>query len=298
MSTTDHPPMPAHLVPRETPDDPGGWGSIETVIRPSQGWIPVDWQELIRCRELFETLVFRDVKLRYKQTVLGVAWAVIQPVLTMIVFSILFGRFAGVRTEGIPYPLFVFAGLVPLLFFTNSVSGAGMSLVSQQQLLTKIYFPRLFVPGATIGAYMVDLLIGLSLFAILLPMFRFTPSWWILTLPFLIVLTFAAALGLGLILAAMTILYRDLRFVIPFLTQLLMFATPVFYRPEQLPSRTVLLVVSLNPMTGIIGAYRGAILGIPFDWASLAISVLSTAAMLFFGLNFFRKSERHFADIA
>ncbi len=297
MSTTDQLLASAGPAPVEAPAETGGAGSTEIVIRPSKGWIPVDWHELYHSRELFETLVLRDIKVRYKQTVLGVAWAVIQPLLTMIVFTLLFSRFEGVKTPGVPYQLFVFAGLVPWTFFTSAVSGAGLSLINQQQLLTKIYFPRLFVPAATAGAYLVDLAIGLALFAVLLPIHRYVPSWGIVTLPIIVVMTFAASLGLGLILAAMTILYRDLRFIIPFLLQTLMFASPVFYRPEQLPW-PVLLIISLNPMTGIISSYRWAILGIPLDLASLAISVMSSVALLYFGLIFFRKSERHFVDIA
>lgn len=296
MSTTDQLNAPT-LADAGPPGLDHGPGSIETIIRPSKGWIPVDWRELYNSRELFDTLVFRDIKVRYKQTVLGVAWAVIQPLLTMVVFTALFGRFPGVKTPGIPYALFVFAGLVPWTFFTNAVSGAGLSLVNQQQLLTKIYFPRLFVPAAVVGAYLVDLAIGLMLFAVLLPFYHFTPSWWVLALPLVVVLNFVAAFGVSLILAAMTILYRDLRFVIPFLMQILMFASAVFYRPDNL-TRPQQLAVSLNPMWGIIGAYRASILGMPLDWASLAISAASSAAMLWFGLNFFRKTERLFADIA
>ncbi len=270
---------------------------FETVIRPTKGWIAIDWRELYQSRELFDTLVSRDIKVRYKQTVLGIAWAVIQPILTMVVFTVLFGRFPGLKPAGIPYPLFVLAGLVPWTFFTNAVSGAGLSLISQQQLLTKIYFPRLFVPAASVGAQMVDLMIGLSLFAVILPFYRFAPAWGLVTLPLIILMTFAAAFGIGLIFAAMTILYRDLRFVIPFLMQVLMFASTVFYQPEQIPAPYRLLI-SLNPMVGLIAAYRWAILGLPADPVILAISAASTLLLLFFGLFFFRRTERHFADIA
>jgi len=297
MSTTQQAPAHEHRGIGEAESDEHGPGSIETIIRPSKGWIPIDWRELYQSRELFDTLVLRDIKVRYKQTVLGVAWAVIQPILTMVVFTLLFGRFPGVKPEGVPYPLFVLAGLVPWTFFTNAVSGAGLSLVSQQQLLTKIYFPRLFVPASSVGAQLVDLTIGLSLFVILLPIFRYAPAWGVITLPLIIVMTFAAAFGIGLIFAAMTILYRDLRFVIPFVMQVLMFASTVFYPPSQIPA-SIRLLVSLNPMVGLIAAYRWAILGLPADPAILATSAASTAVLLVFGLFFFRRTERLFADIA
>ncbi len=298
MSTTHHLDVPTTAVlPRVVAAPPDEAGDIETIIRPSKGWIAINWRELVQSRELFDTLVMRDIKIRYKQTVLGVAWAVIQPLLTMVVFTFLFSKIAGIKPPGVPYALFVFAGLVPWTFFTNAVSGSGLSLINQQQLLTKVYFPRIFVPASTAGAFLVDLLIGLLLFGLLLPIYGYAPSWAIFTLPLIAGLTFAAALGLGLTLAAATILFRDLRFVIPFLMQILMFASPVFYPPEIL-SRPMQYAVALNPMTGIIGAYRWAILGMPLDLAILAISTASTFALLLFGLFFFRRTERLFADLA
>jgi len=278
-------------------DDGQGPSSIETIITPSRGWIAIDWRELYQSRELFDTLVLRDIKVRYKQTVLGVAWAVIQPILSTTVFTLLFSRIPGVKPEGVPYVLFVLAGLVPWTFFTNAVSGAGLSLISQQQLLTKIYFPRLFVPAASIGAQLVDLSIGLSLFAVLMPYYRVAPGWGIIALPLIVLQTFAAAFGIGLIFAAMTILYRDLRFVIPFVMQVLMFASTVFYPPSQIPP-SIRLLVSLNPMVGLIAAYRWSILGLPADPTILATSAISTVALLLFGLFFFRRTERLFADLA
>ena len=299
MSTTQS------LAAPKTPDlstdvavTTGNAGEIETVLRPSKGWMAIDWRELIQSRELFDTLVMRDIKIRYKQTVLGVAWAVIQPLLTMVVFTFVFGKVAAVKPPpGIPYALFVFAGLVPWTFFTNAVSGSGLSLINQQQLLTKIYFPRIFVPAATAGAFLVDLLIGLLLFGLLLPIYHYTPSWAILTLPLLAALSFVAALGLGLTLAAATILFRDLRFVIPFMLQILMFASPVFY-PPAIMDRSFQYLTALNPMTGIIVAYRWAILGMPMDLAIVAISTVTSFALLVFGLFFFRRTERLFADLA
>lgn len=269
---------------------------IVRVIRPSQGWIAVDWKELYQSRELFDTLVTRDIKIRYKQTVLGVAWAVLQPLASMIVFTVIFGNFQGVKPAGIEYPLYVFAGLVPWTFFSNAVSSASTSLLAQQQLLTKIYFPRLYLPASNIGAYLVDMAVGFGILGLLMVYFGSVPSWHLVFTPLVIVLNFAAALGLGLILASMTIMYRDLRFIVPFLLQLFMFASPLFYPTERLP-RLVQVLVALNPMAGIISAYRWCFFDFPVDPLSLAISVFSSIAALVFGLFFFRKSERFFADI-
>ncbi len=301
MSTTDLldatlPPGPDELDILE-PESESGLGSIETVIRPSTGWIAVNWSEIYHSRELFYTFVLRDLKIRYKQTVLGVAWAVIQPFTTMVVFSVIFGKLIGIQTGDVPYPLFVMAGQVPWTFFTNAVTGASLSLLSNHNLLTKIYFPRLYVPAATVGGFLVDLGIGLAvLFAILMPYYGWAPGWGLLALPFVVVLTFVAALGIGLILAAATVLYRDLRFVIPFAMQILMYVSPVIYKADILP-RPIQYAAALNPMFGIINAYRSSILGSPWDLGPLAVSTASTAALLLFGLFFFRKTERLIADI-
>jgi lipopolysaccharide transport system permease protein len=298
MSTTDH-------IGKKTSsgsdgfglpdaDEVSGSGSIETVIQSRPGWIAINWDELIHSHELFYTLVLRDLMVRYKQTVLGVAWAVIQPVFTMIVFTFIFGRLV-IKTDA-PYPLFVYAGLVPWTFFSNSVTGASMSLLAHQNLLTKIYFPRLYVPAATIGGFLVDMAIGLGLFVILMPYYHYWPSWSLLTLPLVIGLTFVATLGVGLTLAALTILYRDLRFVIPFALQIMMFLSGVIL-PLDRYSRPVQLAAALNPMYGIIGAYRSSILGYSWDFGTLAVSILSTAGLMAFGLFFFRKTERLIADM-
>ena len=297
MSTTQDIETPPRPDLGGDPDGEQGPGIYDRVLGPSRGWISIDWRELYHSRELFDTLVLRDVKVRYKQTVLGVAWAVIQPLMSTFVFTLLFGNFAGVKPVGVPYELFVLAGLVPWTFFTNAVSGAGLSLITQQQLLTKVYFPRLFVPAASVGAQLVDLTIGLSLFAIAMPLYRYAPGWGLVALPVIVLMTFVAAFGLGLIFAAMTILYRDLRFIIPFVMQILMFASTVFYPPSQIPD-SFRYLASLNPMIGLIAAYRWSILGIPADPAILAISAASAVGMLVFGLFFFRRTERYFADLA
>ena len=293
MSTLEHTGMASGSKGLE----PGSeLGPPERIIQASEGWIGIDWKELYQCRELFDTLIVRDIKIRYKQTVFGVAWAILQPLATMIVFNVIFIRIPGVKPDDVPYPLFLFAGLVAWTFFTSAVTTAGTSLLAQQGLLTKIYFPRLYVPASTVGAYLIDMAIGLGLFMILMPYYHYYPSINIIFLPFIILLIFCAALGQGLVLASLTILFRDLRFVIPFIMQLMMFASPLFYQTKILP-RSVQLMVAMNPLTGIINAFRWSILGLPLDWASLLISIIVTTFVLVFGLFFFRKTERYLADL-
>jgi lipopolysaccharide transport system permease protein len=268
----------------------------EVVIRPMRGWIPINWREMVDGRELLFFLAWRDVKIRYKQTVLGVAWALIQPLLTMVIFTIVFGRYAKMPYDGGAYAPFVFAGLIPWTFFSNGVSNSGQSLVMQQHLLTKIYFPRLFVPTATIGPFLVDMVISFGLYAFVLAAYGIVPSWRVVFLPPLIVLTLMVTLGFGYSLAALTVLYRDVRYTVPFMLQILMFVSPIIY-----PARMITQyrwVLALNPLCGIIEAYRACILGTDLDWGLLAASVVLTTALFVFGLYFFRKTERRFADIA
>jgi len=269
----------------------------ELIIQPTRGWIGIDWGELLRYRELLYFLVWRDFKVRYKQTVLGVAWAVLQPVFNMVVFTIIFGKLANISSEGMPYAVFVYAGLLPWTFFSGGVNLAGLSLVNQQNLLTKIYFPRLFVPTASIGAGMVDMAISFGVFAIILLFYQTVPSWQIVFLPPLILLTVLATLGFGYTLAALTVSYRDFRFVVPFMLQAMMYLSPVIYPVSLVPGKWQWLL-ALNPMTGIIDAYRSAILGKPWNFTTLAVSTAATLLLFVFGLFYFRKTERKFADIA
>jgi len=293
-SSTLHPPLAGHrdawAAPGDEPDLP------EVVIRPRSGWIAIDWKELIHFRELLYFLAWRDVKVRYKQTVLGVAWAVLQPLITMAIFTIIFGRFAGLPSGDLPYPVFVFAGLIPWTFFSTSIGFAGTSLIGQQHLLTKIYFPRLFVPTAVVCAYLVDLAITLVLYACILAAHRIVPSWQVMFLPLLICLTLVLTLGLGYTLAALTVLYRDIRYLIPFGLQVLLYLSPVIYPVDMLPGR-YRWILSLNPMCGIIEGYRWSILGTPFNPASMVLAVATSLGLFVFGLFFFRRIERRFADI-
>ena len=238
-----------------------------------------------------------DVKVRYKQTVLGVAWAVLQPVFTMMVFTIIFGRFAKIPSDGIPYAVFVFAGLLPWTFFSNNISQASLSLMNQQSLLTKIYLPRLFVPASAIGSGLVDLMVSLMVFGVLLAWYRVPVGWSVLAVPLLIVLTAAASLGVGLVLAAVIVSYRDFRYVVPFLVQSWMYLSPVIYPVSIVPEGWQPLL-ALNPMAGIVDGFRSAIFDRPWNLTTLAISAVSSVVLLVYGLFYFRKTERRFADVA
>ena len=281
-------------VPRPPADPPE---PPELVIRPGKGWIAINWKELYDFRELLFFLAWRDVKIRYKQTTLGVAWAVIQPLFTMLIFTVIFGRFAGIPSQGIPYSAYVFAGLIPWTLFSNGVTAAGQSLIQQQSVLSKVYFPRLFIPTATLGPFLIDMIISFALYGLVLAYHGIVPSWQVVFLPLLIVLTLLAALGLGLALAALVVIYRDFRHTIPFMMQILMFASPVIYPVGMLPTEYQ-WVLALNPLCGIIDGYRSAILGTPWHPSLLVTATAVTLAMLVFGLFYFRRTERLFADIA
>ncbi len=273
-------------------------GSLrETIIRPRHGWIAIDWAELWSRRELLQALVFRDVQARYKQTVLGFAWAVLQPVFSMLIFTFIFGRFAKIPSEDAPYALFVYAGLLPWTFFSTAVSAAGQSLVNQQALLTKIYLPRMFVPSAPIGGALVDLGISFSVFMLLMLFYLQTPGWGIFLIPCLLLMLLSATLGIGLFLAALTVTYRDFRYVIPFMMQAGMYISPVIY-PASIVPKEYLYFLALNPLVGIIDGFRAVFLNRPFDWPIMAISLFTSLGMLLLGMLYFRKMERRFADVA
>jgi len=267
------------------------------VIRPRSGWIAIDWRELWESRELLYFLVLRDVKVRYKQTVLGVAWAVLQPLFTMLIFTLIFGRFAKIPSDGVPYALFVFAGLLPWTFFSNNISQASMSLMNQQTLLTKIYLPRLFIPSSSIGSGLIDLLVSFGVFAMLMIYYRVGLGPGVLAVPFLVLMTAAASLGIGLWLAALIVTYRDFRYVVPFLVQSWLYLSPVIYPVSMVPPKWQPLL-AINPMAGIIDGFRSALLGLPWNYTTIGISSVSSLVLLAFGLGYFRKTERSFADVA
>ena len=283
-------------IPTESPDG-DTVDSSEIVIRPQSGWIGINWKEMIAYRDLLFFLVWRDVSVRYKQTVLGPAWAILQPLILMLIFTFVFGRVAQIRPEGFDYPVFVFAGLIPWTLFSQGMPASALSLVNQQNLLTKVYFPRLFVPSAAACVFVVDLMISLAMYAAVLLYYHTMPSWTIIFLPVLVILTLIATLAFGILISALTVFYRDFRHIVPFLTQIFMFITPVIYPAEMLTKRYQ-WILAFNPMFGIVSAYRWAILGLDWNLPILAISTASAVGLFVFALFYFRRTERRFADFA
>ncbi len=267
-----------------------------TTIEPPTGWRMLDFREIWAYRELFWVLASRDVKVRYRQTVLGAAWAIIRPVMSMVVFSGVFGVLAKLPSDGLPYPIFVYAGLLPWTFFAGAVGACGNSLVGSGHLVSKVYFPRLIIPIAAVGTHLVDLAIATSV--LLLMMLYFGQVWSVnlLWAPVLLVLLILAVLGIGMCFAALTVSYRDVAHVIPFLLQLWLFLTPVVYPLSMVPEQWRWLA-RLNPMTGIVEGFRACFLGRPFDWAALGFSVSVTLVALIAGIAYFERVERRFADV-
>jgi lipopolysaccharide transport system permease protein len=269
-----------------------------TVIQPRPGWQALDHGELWRYRELLYFLTWRDVKVRYKQTVLGAAWAVLQPLMTMIVFSIFFGRMAGISSGDLPYSIFVFAGLLPWTFFANAISGAGQSVVGSERLITKVYFPRILIPLATVAAGLLDFAIACGMLAVLMLYYGIPPQIGAMLAPLLVGGLVLAAVGVGALLAALTVAYRDFRYVIPFMVQLWMFATPsVYMQPDKVIRAPWRALLPLNPAYGLIANFRAAVLGGPIDPYSLGLSLGVALALFVTGALYFRRVERGFADI-
>jgi lipopolysaccharide transport system permease protein len=267
-------------------------------IRPPRGWQSLDLRELWRYRELLFFLVWRDVKVRYKQTALGAAWAILQPLLMMVVFAIFFGRMAGMSSGDVPYPLFVLAGLLPWTFFATAVAQSGHSVVGSERLVSKIYFPRLVIPYAPVGAAAVDFLIACGLLGVLMAWYGVWPGPALLLAPLVLAALALAALGVGTLLAALNVRYRDFRYVIPFLIQFWMFATPTVYmQPSGELSGSMELLLTLNPISGLVAAFRAACLGGPFPWGSFAVASACAVALFLAGSFYFRRVESSFADI-
>jgi lipopolysaccharide transport system permease protein len=268
-----------------------------TIIEPKKGWIPVNLREIWNYRELLHFLTKRDIKVRYKQTVLGGLWAIIQPVFTMVVFTLFFGRLAKMPSDGIPYPIFVYAGLLPWTYFANALSASGNSLVGSANLITKVYFPRLIVPASASLAGLLDFFIAMLVMGAMMVYYHFIPNIGILLFPVLIGLTFLCAVGVGLWLSALNVQYRDIRYVIPFLIQLWMFVSPVIY-PVSMVKEKYHWLLALNPMGGVIEAYRASLLGhLPIDWFLLGLSAAIIFIVFISGLYYFRRMEKTFADI-
>lgn len=256
------------------------------------------WQDLWRYRELFYFLAWRDILVRYKQTAIGVAWALIQPFLTMIVFTIIFGRVAKLPSDGVPYPILVFAGMLPWQFFANSLSACSNSLMSNANLISKVYFPRLVVPSSAVVVSFVDFMISGIILLGLMAWYNFVPSWRILMLPIFIVIAAATAMGAGLWFASLTVQYRDFRYIVPFCVQFGLYVSPVGFSSNVVPEQWR-LIYSLNPMVGVIDGFRWAILGTETQlyWPGFLLSLSIVFLFLATGIWYFRRMERTFADV-
>lgn len=273
-------------------------GSVPTlIIEPSKGWVSLRLKELWEYRELLYFLIWRDIKVRYKQTALGAAWAIIQPFMTMVVFSLFFGRLAGIPSDGVPYPVFAYAALLPWLLFSNALTQSGNSLVGSQSLITKVYFPRLVIPIASVLAGVVDFAIAFIVLLGLMLFYGIVPTAAIVTLPLFILLALVSALSVGLWLSALNVMYRDVRYTLPFLTQFWLFATPIAYSSSLIPEQWRALY-GLNPMAGVVEGFRWALLGTDDpSWTLMIASAIVVVVLLVGGLFYFRRMEKVFADV-
>ena len=269
---------------------------MHTRIRPGRGWTALDPRVLWANRELLYFLIWRDLKVRYAQTALGVAWAVLQPLAMMLLFTLLFSRLSSLRSVDVPYPLFAYAALLPWTLVSNATTHAAHSLVGNAHILTKVYFPRVLIPLAAVLSCLVDLVPGLAMLAPLMAFYRVTPGWHLLWLPVAVVLATVVALGAGVWMAAVNVKYRDVRFALPFAIQIWLFASPVFYSTEHLPARWQ-WVAAVNPVAAPIEAFRASLLGLPLDTRLLWISAGTTLLLLAAAAVTFRRVERSFADI-
>ena len=266
-------------------------------IEPSKGWVSLKLRELWDYRELLYFLIWRDVKVRYKQTVLGASWAIIQPFFTMVVFSLFFGKLAKVPSDGVPYPIFSYTALVPWAFFANGLNQASNSLVSGSNLIKKVYFPRLAMPIASVLGGFVDFFLAFALLVGMMLYYGMTPTFNVIWLPFFLLLSFVTSLGVSLWLSAMYVQFRDVRHIIPFLTQLWLFATPIAY-PSSLLSEPWRTIYGMNPMAGVVEGFRWALLGIgQTPGPIILVSSMTAVALLFSGAFYFRRMEKTFADV-
>lgn len=266
-------------------------------ISPSKGWTSLRLNELWKYRELLYFLIWRDIKVRYKQTIIGAAWAIIQPFFTMVLFSIFFGRLAKIPSDGIPYPIFTYTALIPWTFFAYGLTNSSNSLVSNTDLIKKIYFPRLIIPIATVLSGIVDFVLAFSVLTFLMIYFGIYPTWNILLLPLLLLLALITSLGVGLWLSTMNVQFRDVRYAVPFLTQFWLFATPIAYPTSLLPEPWS-IIYSINPMVGVVEGFRWALLGT--DTAPGPLILISSLAAIFVlvsGAYYFRRMEKTFADV-
>ncbi|MCK4825473.1 ABC transporter permease [bacterium] len=272
-------------------------GKNISVIEPRRGWIPINFREIWQFRELLYFLAWRDVKVKYKQATIGVIWAVIQPLLTMVIFSVIFGRFGKLPSDGVPYPIFVFIALLPWQYFASVLGQSTTSVVGGGSMVTKIYFPRLIMPASTAIAALLDFMIASVILGFMMLWYSVSISWGILLVPLLLFLTMMNAVGFGMWFAALNVRYRDVQHAIPFLIQIWMFATPVIY-PSSMVGEKYAWVLALNPMGGVIEAFRPAVLGhSAIPWEALGVSAGVGFLVFVGGMFYFRKVERYFADV-
>jgi lipopolysaccharide transport system permease protein len=284
-----------------TPDAPAperAAGMPVTVIEPRSGWRLVDWQEIYQYRDLFVFLTWRQLKVQYAQSALGIGWAVIQPLFSMLIFTVVFGRLAKVGSDGVPYALFSFVALVAWSYFSNAVTEGTNSLVTNTNLLTKVYFPRLVLPLSAVVGKLVDFTISLVLLGLMMAWWRTAPTGGVVFLPLLVLLMMLSAAGLGLWLAALAVQYRDIKYALNFVMQLLMYSSPVVYPTSLVPEKFHLLY-AVNPMVGVIEGFRSALLGTrPMPWDLVAVGSCSAVILAVTGCLYFRRRERIFADVA
>jgi lipopolysaccharide transport system permease protein len=268
-----------------------------SVYEPTHGWLSLRLGELWHYRELLYFLTKRDIMIRYKQTALGVAWAVLQPIITMVIFSVIFGQFAQLPSDGIPYPVFSYAALLPWGLFSGALQRAGTSLVANANLITKVYFPRLVIPISAVAAGLVDFAISFVVLLGLMFFYKITLTWRIFTIPLFVLLALLTAMAVSLWLSALNVQYRDVQYMIPFLIQAWMYASPVAYSTSLIPPGPWSLIFGLNPMTGVIEGFRWALLGTTPPNGLMAVSVIMVIFLLVSGLYSFRRMERTFADV-
>ena len=296
MKAIDAAAMSETAIKIETPDPQSAARVPHVAIRPSGKWVALDLASLWPYRELLYFLMWRDVKVRYKQTLLGASWAIIQPLFAMAIFTLFFGKLAGVPSDGVPYPIFAYAGLLPWIFFSNAVTNSGNSLVGNANLITKVYFPRMIIPAAAVGAGLVDFAIALVILALLMIYYGIAVTWGLLMFPLLVALTILLALSVGMLMSGLNVQYRDVRHALPFVIQLWMFATPIIY-PSSLVPEKWRWVLALNPLTGIIEGFRACLFSREIDLTALGTSLAITLALFVYSAYAFRRMERGFADI-
>lgn len=290
---TQRQPVDANMPdPSPPPDAP------EIVIQPSSGWQLVDWQELWRYRDLLYFLTWRDIKAQYAQSTLGIGWAFIKPIFSVVVFTIIFGKLVQVQSDGAPYAIFSYAAIAPWSYFSASLTGASNSLITGAAMITKVYFPRLILPLSAVFNKLFDLGIAMIPLAIMMLWYRQAPTIWVLTLPLLVLIAMCTATGLGMLLTSLAVQFRDIKFVLPSAIQLLMYGSPVVYPASLIPHKYRLLY-GLNPMAGVIEGFRSALLATnPMPWDLLAVGACVSMVLLVSGAFYFRRMERIFADVA